>query len=132
MFTVRLLAALVAHPLEEVTDTDPISGAAKLTVIPVEPRPDVIVAAAGTVQLYPVAPVTTGTEYAADVNPHVTAGPVIASGNVAATLNAADFDVPVPHAFTPATVILPEVKPVFTILILLVVEVPPNPPGNVH
>ena len=73
-------------------------------------------------------------EYAAEVNPQVTLGPVIAPGAVAATLKANVLGVPVPQTLVPAAEILPLVYPLIDTLITLV-PLPPVmliPGGTLH
>jgi len=77
------LAALLPQALVADTHTTgaPVYGVGKFTVIEVVFCPLVIVHPDGTVQLYPDAPVTAGTEYTTPVAPgQAMDGPVIAPG----------------------------------------------------
>ena len=78
------LATLLPHGPVAVTHTLPPGygyGFGKLTVIELLPAPAVIVPPVGTVQLYPVAPDTVGTEKVTPVAPgHTADDPVIGDG----------------------------------------------------
>ncbi len=76
----NVLAALVEQPFVDVTDIVPPLKVDAIVTFILVPLFAVIVIPDGTVQLYPVAPVTAGTEYVVLVNPHVNVRPVIAPG----------------------------------------------------
>ena len=80
--TVLHLATLAPHSLKAVTQTGgaPVYGFGKSTDMEGVFCPETIVQPAGTVQLYPVAPVTNGTENITVPPGQIFEGPVIAPG----------------------------------------------------
>jgi len=87
--TVLHLATLDAHALVADTQTGgaPVYGFGKFTVIEGVLVPEVIVQPAGTVQLYPVAPVTAATANTTPVAPgHTADGPAVKAPGTAGVL----------------------------------------------
>ena len=106
-------------------------------MIDVVPCPDTIVAPAGTVQVYVVAPETAAIEYVFDVEAsQIAAVPDIAPGvagaalvNVTGKVAAVD----VPHEFVAVTVTFPDVEPNETVaLVDPCPDVIVAPAGTVH
>ena len=117
-----MLAEDVPHALEAVTEIFP-AVAPNVTVALVVPCPAVIVAPAGTVHVYDVAPGTAVIEYTFPVEPEQTVVvPAIAPGVAGAALlmvtaNVAAADVP--HVFVAVTETFPEVDPNVTVALVV-------------
>ena len=123
-------AALVPQPLEAVTEMLPLEA---LAVVLIELVVEVPVHPPGSVQTYEVAPDTAVIEYVLEVPEQMVTVPLIAPGvaGIEFTVMASDEAALVPHPFVADTVMLPLVV-LAVVLMLLVVDVPVHPPGNVQ